>query len=306
MLTATVKHTHTRTHPHPTSSLTQMKKKIFWAYFTFFSSIILFLFFSFFWESEQIPPFVNGLFWSKLKFMKKNMKFNNYSNIKEEWKRKRECENESERERDKEQTRTEALRCAVFDEEILCRAARNGNVKKVRSLLQQGVCANVRYQVGCGRSEWDVCEVFFRIFTEVWVQNDVRSLGFAFPFACVWKMRGSHFHCVLFSGVFSVLFWCILSSVFLSYLSCRRSFFFEIAESLTKKCGKGEKRFHISFPQTPLHFAAQHEDDECLNLLLQHGVDVSAKDVRIEKCGCLFFVCADSIHWIWTLDAYSW
>ena len=72
-------------------------------------------------------------------------------------KRKRECENEiereSERERDKEQTRTEALRCAVFDEEILCRAARSGNVKKVRSLLQQGVCANVRYQVGCGRSE---------------------------------------------------------------------------------------------------------------------------------------------------------
>ena len=98
--------------------------------------------------------------------------------------------------------------------------------------------------------------------------------------------------CLVFRGLFCfVLMYFIF---WLSFLLAMQKVF--SLRNCTKKCGKGEKRFHFSFPQTPLHFAAQHEDDECLNLLLQHGVDVSAKDVRIEKgCVCLFFVCADSI-----------
>ena len=38
-----------------------------------------------------------------------------------------------------------------------------------------------------------------------------------------------------------------------------------------------------SFPQTPLHLAANSGSVECVNALLQHGADVNAKDVRNEE-----------------------
>ena len=38
-----------------------------------------------------------------------------------------------------------------------------------------------------------------------------------------------------------------------------------------------------TFPQTPLHCAAEIGDVECANQLLQLGADVSAKDVRSER-----------------------
>ena len=45
-----------------------------------------------------------------------------------------------------------------------------------------------------------------------------------------------------------------------------------------------------TFPQTPLHCAAEIGDVECVNQLLQHGADVSAKDVRSER------VCESASH----------
>ena len=38
-----------------------------------------------------------------------------------------------------------------------------------------------------------------------------------------------------------------------------------------------------SFPQTPLHWAASKGSVECVNTLINHGADVSVKDVRRER-----------------------
>ena len=38
-----------------------------------------------------------------------------------------------------------------------------------------------------------------------------------------------------------------------------------------------------SFPQTPLHWAADKGSVECVNALINYGADVTAKDVRSER-----------------------
>ena len=45
-----------------------------------------------------------------------------------------------------------------------------------------------------------------------------------------------------------------------------------------------------SFPQTPLHNAASVGSVECVNALIKHGADVSAKNVRSER------VCESASH----------
>ena len=68
-------------------------------------------------------------------------------------------------------------------------------------------------------------------------------------------------------------------------------------ESKLEGKGNGRKNSFISFfftyssfPQTPLHRAADKGSVECVNALLQNGADVAAKDVRSERvCGSVSY-----------------
>ena len=51
-----------------------------------------------------------------------------------------------------------------------------------------------------------------------------------------------------------------------------------------------KKKTFSSFPQTPLHRAAMVGSVECVNTLIKHGADMSAKDVMSER------VCESASH----------
>ena len=44
-----------------------------------------------------------------------------------------------------------------------------------------------------------------------------------------------------------------------------------------------KKKTFSSFPQTPLHWAASIGSAECVNTLIEHGVNVASKNVSIER-----------------------
>ena len=59
----------------------------------------------------------------------------------------------------------------------------------------------------------------------------------------------------------------------------------------------------FSFPQTPLHNAAREGSVECVNTLIKHGADVSAKTVRSERvCESASYKRRDVWGFVWFTD----
>ena len=59
----------------------------------------------------------------------------------------------------------------------------------------------------------------------------------------------------------------------------------------------------ISFPQTPLYWAASKGSVECVNELIKHGADVSTKDVRSERvCERISHRRRDVWEFVWFID----
>ena len=76
--------------------------------------------------------------------------------------------------------------------------------------------------------------------------------------------------------------------------------------------GNGVKKFIIAlvfniyffFSQTPLHNAATNGLVECVNILIKHGADLEAKNVR-KDCAVICYKYWGLFVWVWDLTPYA-